>query len=213
MLGGERVRTPQQPPSYRPRGRCSAMRPLVGRRALLDPWHLWVKVKARAREVLGHRKRALGAAPGVYERLKRGAVEEARELVELCPAANEGARERRERLLAYLERNRDSLGDYEALRQSGSMIRKRADGESQRLGRGAPDEEREDALEPEGSQRRGLAPSARAHRSSCAAPTNLTCFAWRAGCARWHQPYDYRASSRGGQLARRTRSEQSIPRR
>ena len=90
-------------------------------RALLDPWHLWEKVKERAREVLGHRERALGAAQVVYERLKRGAVEEAREWIELWPAASERARERRERLLAFLARNRDVIQDYEQLREAGYM--------------------------------------------------------------------------------------------
>jgi hypothetical protein len=92
-----------------------------GCRALLDPWHLCEKVKERAREVLGHRERARGAAQVVYERLKRGAVDEARELIELWPATSERARERRQRLLAYLERNRDIIKDYEALRASGYM--------------------------------------------------------------------------------------------
>ena len=92
-----------------------------GCRALLDPWHLWKKVKQRAREVIGHRERAVGAAQVVYERLKRGAVDEAKELIGLWPAATDWACGRRERLLAYLERNRDTIGDYEALRQEGYM--------------------------------------------------------------------------------------------
>jgi hypothetical protein len=90
-------------------------------RALLDPWHLWEKVKDRAREVLGHRERGLGAAQVVYDQLKRGAIDEARERIELWPAATEWGRGRRDRLLAYLERNRDLIGDYEALRASGYM--------------------------------------------------------------------------------------------
>jgi hypothetical protein len=90
-------------------------------RALLDRWHLWEKVKERAREVIGHRERALNAAQGVYERLKRGAVDQAQALIQLWPATNEWARKRRERLLAYLERNRDIIGDYEALVASGYM--------------------------------------------------------------------------------------------
>jgi hypothetical protein len=90
-------------------------------RALLDPWHLWEKVKQRAKEVLGHRERALAAAEWVYERLKHGAVEEAREGVELWPAATAWAQERRDKLLAYLARNADIIGNYEALRASGYM--------------------------------------------------------------------------------------------
>ena len=71
--------------------------------------------------MLGHRERALGAAQCVYGRLKRGALEEARELIGLWPAATERAQRQRERLLAYLERNRDAIADYEALRGSGYM--------------------------------------------------------------------------------------------
>ena len=92
-----------------------------GCRALLDPWHLWKKVKERAREVLGNRERALGAAQMVYGRLKRGALAEACELIELWPAGSDWARERRVRLLAFLERNRDTIQDYEELRARGYM--------------------------------------------------------------------------------------------
>jgi hypothetical protein len=89
--------------------------------ALLDPWHLWEKVKARAREVLGDRERALGAAQVVYARLRRGAVEEARELIAHWPATTAWACARRERLLAFLQRNRDRIGDYAALRARGYL--------------------------------------------------------------------------------------------
>jgi len=90
-------------------------------RALLDPWHLWEKVKERAREVIGHRERALEAAQRAYERLKRGAVDQAEALIQRWPAEGEWARERRERLLAYLEHNRDIIADYEALSARGYM--------------------------------------------------------------------------------------------
>jgi hypothetical protein len=90
--------------------------------ALLDPWHLWEKVKQRAREVIGERQRALEATRGVYERLRRGAVDPARQLVALWPAQGEWACKQRNRLLAYLDRNRDVIRDYEALRQQGYLV-------------------------------------------------------------------------------------------
>jgi len=90
-----------------------------GCRAVLDPWHLWEKVKEGVRDVLGDRGRALEAAQVEYARLKRGLVAEARELIELWPAASEQAQERGTRLLAYPERNRDLLQDCEALREQG----------------------------------------------------------------------------------------------
>ena len=90
-------------------------------RALLDPWHLWEKVKARAGEVLGERARALGAAQTVYARLQHGEVDAALELVGLWPAATAWAAAQRERLQAFLERNRDVIGDYAALRAQGYM--------------------------------------------------------------------------------------------
>jgi hypothetical protein len=92
-----------------------------GCRALLDRWHLWEKVKERAREVFGQRQPALDAAQRVYAELKRGAVDPAQALIAGWPAATDWARERRDRLLAYLERNRDGIGDYEALAASGYM--------------------------------------------------------------------------------------------
>ena len=92
-----------------------------GCRALLDRWHLWEKVKQRAREVLGHRQPALEAAQRVYERLKRGAVDQAKALIQRWPAEGEWARERRARLVAYLERNRDVIADYEALAARGYL--------------------------------------------------------------------------------------------
>jgi len=90
--------------------------------ALLDPWHLWEKVKTRAKEGFRHRERALGAAQVVDERLKRGAVEEARELIALWPTPSAWAEARRERLVAYLERHRDTIRDYEPLRAQGYMV-------------------------------------------------------------------------------------------
>jgi hypothetical protein len=89
--------------------------------ALLDRWHLWEKVKERAREVLGDRAAALQAAQQVYERLKRGGVEEAAALIRGWPAVSERARQRRAKLLAFLERNRDIIRDYEALAARGYM--------------------------------------------------------------------------------------------
>ena len=75
----------------------------------------------RAREVLGSRERALEAAQQAYGSLKRGAVAQAKALIEAWPAPGEGAREAQRRLLAYLERNRDIIRDYEALSASGYM--------------------------------------------------------------------------------------------
>src|SRR5947207_9327454 len=71
-----------------------------GCRALLDPWHLWEKVKQRAREVLGSRERALEAAQQAYGLLKRGALAQAKALIEAWAAPGEGAREARRLLLA-----------------------------------------------------------------------------------------------------------------
>ena len=93
-----------------------------GCRAILDPWHVWEKVKTRAREVFGTRERVLGAAQVLYARLKRGALEEARALLDLWPATNARAEERREKLRAYLERHQDLLGNYEELRQQGYLV-------------------------------------------------------------------------------------------
>jgi len=90
-------------------------------RALLDPWHLWEKVKERAREVLGDRARGLGAAEGVYRQLRRGAVAAACELVAHWPASTPWAQERRDRLLAFLTRNQDVIADYDALREAGYL--------------------------------------------------------------------------------------------
>jgi hypothetical protein len=89
---------------------------------LLDPWHLWEKVKVRAREVLRDRERAVGAAQVVYRRLQRGALAEARELIEHWPATTEWALQQRARLLAYLERNADTIRNYEDLRSKGYMV-------------------------------------------------------------------------------------------
>lgn len=89
---------------------------------LLDPWHLWERVKQRAREVLRDRQRALGAAQVVYERLRRGALAEAQELVEHWPAPTEWTAQQRTRLLAYLARNADIIRDYESLRERGYLV-------------------------------------------------------------------------------------------
>lgn len=39
-------------------------------RAILDPWHLWEKVKERARQVWGSKAAALPAAQAVYRALR-----------------------------------------------------------------------------------------------------------------------------------------------
>ena len=90
--------------------------------ALLDPWHLWEKLKQRAREVIGERHRSLEATRGVYERLRRGAVDQARQMIALWPAQGEWACKQRDRLLCFLERNRDVIRDYEALRKQGYLV-------------------------------------------------------------------------------------------
>lgn len=89
---------------------------------LLDPWHLWEKVKQRSREVLGRGEASFAACQAVWAELKVGAVERALESVRQWAAGSEWARGRRERLVAYLERNRDTIRDYEALRQAGYHV-------------------------------------------------------------------------------------------
>lgn len=90
--------------------------------AILDPWHLWEKVKARSRQVLGKGEGATTACRGVYTALKEGAVSQAQELVRSWPARTEFAAKWRERLLGYLERNREIIRNTEELRASGYMV-------------------------------------------------------------------------------------------
>lgn len=90
--------------------------------ALLDPWHLWEKVKQRSREVLGKKEAAWEACQAVWEHLKVGAVGPARKLIEAWPASSDWAKGQRERLIGYLERNRDTIGNYEALRAAGYQV-------------------------------------------------------------------------------------------
>jgi hypothetical protein len=90
--------------------------------ALLDPWHLWEKVKQRSREVLGKKEVAWEACQAVWEWLKVGAVDAARQRIEAWPAASDWAKGQRERLIGYLERNRDTIGNYEALRAAGYQV-------------------------------------------------------------------------------------------
>ena len=90
--------------------------------ALLDPWHLWEKVKLRSREVFGYRRAAKEATRAVYRELRRGAVEAAQALVEAWPAREERAQRAQQRLLGYLERNRDTIRNYPVLRQQGYMV-------------------------------------------------------------------------------------------
>jgi hypothetical protein len=90
--------------------------------ALLDPWHLWEKVKQRSREVLGRGEASFAACQEVWAELKVGAVERALKLVRPWSAQSEWARGQRDRLVAYLERNRDLIRDYEALRQAGYHV-------------------------------------------------------------------------------------------
>ncbi len=89
---------------------------------ILDPWHLWEKVKERSRQVLGRGKPAREACQEVYRKLKVGAVDQAQKLVRAWPAATEGARKQQERLLSYLERNREIIRDCEALRAAGYLV-------------------------------------------------------------------------------------------
>jgi hypothetical protein len=90
--------------------------------ALLDPWHVWKKVKERARQVLRSREEAWAAARAVYAQLRRGRVDEARRLVANWPTATSVAETQRNRLLAYLERNADTIRDYDGLREQGYMV-------------------------------------------------------------------------------------------
>lgn len=90
--------------------------------AILDPWHLWEKVKERSRQVLGKGEAARTACQGVYAALKKGAVLQAQELVRGWPVRNAFQQQWRERLLGYLERNRAIIRDTVALRESGYMV-------------------------------------------------------------------------------------------
>lgn len=90
--------------------------------AILDPWHLWEKVKQRSRQVLGRGKAAHTACQEVYQALKEGAVARAQELVRQWRAPSEAAGYWQGRLLAYLERNRDLIRDTQGLREAGYMV-------------------------------------------------------------------------------------------
>jgi hypothetical protein len=90
--------------------------------ALLDPWHLWEKVKQRSREVLGRGETSFQACQEVWAELKVGAVGRALKVVRQWSAKSEWAGGQQERLVAYLERNRDIIRDYEALRAAGYHV-------------------------------------------------------------------------------------------
>jgi hypothetical protein len=90
--------------------------------ALLDPWHLWEKVKQRSREVLGRGEAAWQACQAVWQALKVGAVATATQQVKQWPATSEWAVGQRGRLLGYLDRNRDLIRNYEQLRQEGYLM-------------------------------------------------------------------------------------------
>ncbi|HEV3049411.1 MAG TPA: hypothetical protein VGX50_03845, partial [Longimicrobium sp.] len=90
--------------------------------AILDPWHLWEKVKQRSREVFGGRAAARAAARAVYEHLRAGAVEAAVALVQAWPAPRAWAESRREKLVRYLERNQDIIRTTPAMRARGYLV-------------------------------------------------------------------------------------------
>jgi len=89
---------------------------------ILDPWHLWEKVKERSRQVLGKGEGARQACQEVYQALKVGAVQTALQLVGEWPAATEKAGKWRQRLGDYLERNREIIRDSDGLRAAGYMV-------------------------------------------------------------------------------------------
>jgi hypothetical protein len=89
---------------------------------ILDPWHLWEKVKERSRQVLGNGAAARQACQEVYRALREGAVGRAEALVQQWPAHGEEGRKWQKRLLGYLARNRESIRDTEQLRQAGYMV-------------------------------------------------------------------------------------------
>jgi hypothetical protein len=93
-----------------------------GALAILDPWHLWEKVKERSRQVLGKGEGTRQACQEVYRALKVGAVEEAQAIVRQWPVRSEEGRKWQERLLGYLERNRESIRNSEQLREAGYMV-------------------------------------------------------------------------------------------
>jgi hypothetical protein len=144
--------------------------------AILDPWHLWEKVKERSRQVLGKGEAARQACQVVYEALKEGAVTQAQEWVQEWPAGTARAQKWQERLIGYLERNReiirDTFGPAGARVHGGVGV----NGESQRLGGGAADEEWEDALECERGQCGGAAACVRDQSARGGVPTDVTCF-------------------------------------
>jgi hypothetical protein len=89
---------------------------------ILDPWHLWEKVKERSRQVLGKGEGARQACREVYQALKVGAVERAQELVREWPVRSEEGQRWQKRLLGYLERNREIIRNTEQLREAGYMV-------------------------------------------------------------------------------------------
>jgi hypothetical protein len=89
---------------------------------ILDPWHLWEKVKERSRQVLGKGEKARQACQEVYQVLKEGAVLRAQELVRQWPARRDRERYWQRRLLGYLERNRELIRDTPGLREAGYMV-------------------------------------------------------------------------------------------
>lgn len=89
---------------------------------ILDPWHLWEKVKERSRQVLGKGNVARQACREVYQALKVGAVERAQEWVREWPVGSADGRKGQERLLGYLERNRGIIRNTEQLREAGYMV-------------------------------------------------------------------------------------------
>ncbi len=90
--------------------------------AILDPWHLWEKVKERSRQVLGKGEAARIACQEVYQALKEGAVRQAQELVRGWPAQTAGERKWQKRLLGYLERNQDIIRNTQQLREAGYLV-------------------------------------------------------------------------------------------
>jgi hypothetical protein len=89
---------------------------------ILDPWHLWEKVKERSRQVLGQGARARQACQEVYQALKEGAVQTALRLVGEWPAETEQAGKWRQRLVDYLKRNQGIIRDSQGLREAGYMV-------------------------------------------------------------------------------------------
>lgn len=89
---------------------------------ILDPWHLWEKVKQRSRQVLGKGTAGREACQAVYRALKAGAVTAAQAQVRQWPTPTAEARKWRDRLLSYLERNRDIIRNTPQLREQGYLV-------------------------------------------------------------------------------------------